>query len=73
MDWLVGACHAATPRPGGPRVRLPGERALKLLREQIAAGVALYPSIMPALEPWARKLGATPPPSLRRSAAPSSD
>ena len=73
MDWLVGACHAATPRPGGPRVRMPGERALELLREQTAAGVALYPSIMPALEPWARKLGVTPPTSLRRSAAPSSD
>src|SRR5512140_3216644 len=45
MDWLVDACHAATPRPGGPRVRMPGERALKLLREQTASGVALYPSI----------------------------
>jgi LDH2 family malate/lactate/ureidoglycolate dehydrogenase len=72
MDWLADACHAATPRPGGPRVRLPGERALALLREQSAAGVELYPSIMPALEPWARKLGVTPPTSLRRSAAPSS-
>ena len=73
MDWLVNACHTATPRPDAPPVRLPGERALKLLREQTAAGVALYPSIIPALESWARKLGVTPPPSLRRSAAPSSD
>ena len=72
MDWLVGACHAATPRPGGPRVRMPGERALALRREQSARGVALYPEIIPALEPWARKLGVTPP-SPRPSAAPSSD
>jgi len=73
MDWLVDACHAATPRPGGPRVRMPGERALKLLRDQSVAGGALHQWIMPALEPWARKLGVTPPTSLRRSAAPSSD
>ena len=73
MDWLVDACHEATPRPGGPRVRLPGERGLALHRAQSAAGVALYPSIMPALEAWARKLGVTPPTSLPPPAPPSSD
>jgi len=61
MDWLVRACHDATPRPGGPPVRLPGERALRSCREQRANGVALYPAIMPALEPWARRLGVTGP------------
>ena len=61
MDWLVKACHDATPRPGGPRVRLPGERALALHREQSANGVALYPTIMPSLEPWAQKLAVTLP------------
>jgi L-lactate dehydrogenase len=61
MDWLVNACHDATRRPGGPRVRMPGERALALYREQSARGVALYPGIMPALEPWAQRLGVTPP------------
>jgi LDH2 family malate/lactate/ureidoglycolate dehydrogenase len=71
MDWLVRACHDATPRPNGPPVRLPGERALRSYREQIANGVALYPAIMPALEPWARKLGVAPSPPLARS--PSSD
>jgi LDH2 family malate/lactate/ureidoglycolate dehydrogenase len=64
MDWLVQACHEAKPRPGGPRVRMPGERALALYREHTAHGVALYPAIMPALEPWARKLGASPPAPL---------
>jgi LDH2 family malate/lactate/ureidoglycolate dehydrogenase len=69
MDWLVRACHDATPRPGVSRVRLPGERALALYREQAANGVALYPGIMPALETWARRLAVTfspappPPPS----------
>jgi L-lactate dehydrogenase len=61
MDWLVNACHEATPRPGGDPVRLPGERALRLHREQRAHGVALYHEIMPALAPWAQKLGVEPP------------
>ena len=73
MDWLVAACHDAKPRPGGPNVRLPGERGLAVQRAQSAAGVALYPSIMPALEPWASKLGVTPPTSLRRLESPSAD
>ena len=59
MDWLVRACHDATPRPGGTPVRLPGERALRLYREQSTNGVTLYPQILPALAPWARKLGVT--------------
>ena len=61
MDWIVRACHEATPRPGGPPVRMPGERALRLYREQSAHGVALYPAIMPALAPWAERLGVVPP------------
>jgi hypothetical protein len=31
------------------------------LREQRAQGVALYPTIMPALEPWAEKLDVVMP------------
>lgn len=61
MDWLADACHGATPRPGVERVRLPGERGLKLMREQLATGVALHPAILPALEPWAAKLGVEMP------------
>jgi LDH2 family malate/lactate/ureidoglycolate dehydrogenase len=59
MDWLVRACHEATPRSGGAPVRLPGERALRLYREQAAHGVVLYPEIMPALATWAANLGVT--------------
>jgi hypothetical protein len=34
---------------------------MKRLREQRARGVALYATIMPALLPWAQKLGVGPP------------
>jgi L-lactate dehydrogenase len=61
MDWLVDACHGATPRPGVERVRLPGERGLTLMREQLAHGLALHPTILPSLEPWAAKLGVAMP------------
>ena len=55
--WLADACRAATPRPGGPQVRLPGERGLALMRKQRAEGVALHPTILPALQPWAERYG----------------
>ena len=55
MDWIVDACHDATPRPGVARVRVPGENGLARYRDQRANGVALYPTIMPALRPWAEK------------------
>src|SRR5258706_227866 len=55
MDLLVDACHGAIPRPGVERVRVPGENGLRRYREQLANGVALVPSIMPALQPWAEK------------------
>jgi len=64
MDWLVGACHDATPRPGVERVRLPGENGLKRHREQTANGVALFPAIMPSLQPWAEKLGIAVPAAM---------
>ncbi len=61
MDWLVGACHDATPRPGVERVRLPGENGMKRHREQSAKGVALFAGILPALQPWAEKLDVAVP------------
>jgi L-lactate dehydrogenase len=60
-QWLADACHAATPRPGVERVRLPGERGLALMRAQAADGVRLHPSILPALAPWAEQLGVPMP------------
>jgi len=61
MDFVVGAAHASKARPGTARVRLPGEAGMARLAEQRANGVALYPTIMPALAPWAQKLGVTVP------------
>jgi L-lactate dehydrogenase len=61
MDWLVDACHDATPRPGVARVRLPGENGMKRHREQLANGIALFPAIMPSLQSWAEKLGVAAP------------
>jgi len=61
MDYLVGAAHASKPRPGVPHVRLPGEAGVRRLREQRAQGVTLYPTIMPALAPWAAKLSVALP------------
>jgi L-lactate dehydrogenase len=56
-NWIADACHRATPRPGGPGVRLPGERGLALMRKQRAEGVALHPTILPSLAPWAERCG----------------
>jgi LDH2 family malate/lactate/ureidoglycolate dehydrogenase len=58
---LAGACRATPPRPGFDGVRLPGEAGLKRRAAQLAKGVELYPSIMPALAPWAKKLGVNTP------------
>jgi len=60
-DWLVAACHDATPRVAGTPPRLPGERGLQRHREQREHGVALHPSIMPALQPWAEKFSVVAP------------
>ena len=59
--WLAAACRTSPVRPGDPAVRLPGERALKLREEQLVRGVRLYPSILPALRPWAEKFGVSLP------------
>lgn len=64
MDHVARAAHESKPRPGGARVRLPGEAGMKRRREQRASGVALYPAIMPALQPWAAKLRVAPPSPL---------
>jgi L-lactate dehydrogenase len=61
MDHMVEASHASKPRPGVARVRVPGEAGMRRLREQRRNGVALYPAIMPALAPWAEKLGVAVP------------
>jgi LDH2 family malate/lactate/ureidoglycolate dehydrogenase len=63
MDHVADAARRTKPRAGVDRVRLPGERGLSLYREQLAQGVTLYPSILPALAPWAAKYGVELPAS----------
>ncbi len=60
-DWLAEACRQTPPRPGFDRVRLPGESGLKRRGAQLKDGIELYPTIMPALAPWAKKLGVAIP------------
>lgn len=60
-EWIAEACRSTPPRPGVERVRLPGESGLARRRDQLEHGVELYPSIMPALAPWAEKFGVKTP------------
>jgi LDH2 family malate/lactate/ureidoglycolate dehydrogenase len=50
---------------GAPPARLPGQRAWELRREQLAAGVMLYPSIMEDLAPLAAQFDVPQPQPLR--------
>ncbi len=54
-------CKESPPGPGVEAVRLPGEAALARKRRALAEGVDLYPGVMPALEPWARRFQVEPP------------
>ena len=55
--WLAEACRNSPAVPGGEPVRLPGERGLANKRRALTEGVSLYPGILEALAPHARKLG----------------
>jgi len=56
-QWMADACRTTRVKPGNAAVRMPGERGLRARDAQRARGVALHPEILPALEPWAEKLG----------------
>jgi LDH2 family malate/lactate/ureidoglycolate dehydrogenase len=60
---LARQCHASRPSRAGTPVRTPGERGVRLAEQQREGGVALYPSIMPMLKPWAEKLAVAMPPT----------
>lgn len=55
MDWIGDACRENPPRPGVANVRMPGDRGLSLKRDQLRDGVALHPTIAPALEACAER------------------
>ena len=61
MGWVAQACLDNPPRPGFDRVRLPGQNGLLRRERQLRDGVELEPSILPALAPWAEKLGVALP------------
>jgi LDH2 family malate/lactate/ureidoglycolate dehydrogenase len=61
MDEVVRQCHAAKPAQEGQRVRMPGEKGFALAQEQRAKGVALYPGVFEALQPWSEQLKVTAP------------
>jgi LDH2 family malate/lactate/ureidoglycolate dehydrogenase len=56
MGAVAQQCHASKPAQGNTAVRTPGERGLALAKQQRDKGLNLHPSVMPMLEPWARKL-----------------
>ncbi len=57
--WLADAASGNPAPPGAPPVRLPGARGLALREHQARDGVALYPGILQALQPWAERLNVT--------------
>ncbi len=61
---VTAQCRASRPVTPGTAVRTPGESGVRLSREQQAGGVALYPTILPALEAWGRKFGVAAPAPL---------
>ncbi len=63
-DHLRNISHASKPQPGVGRVRLPGERGLARKAAQLADGVELHGTIMPALVALAGELGVSLPVAL---------
>ena len=61
IDHIAEACRTNPPRPGVEGVRLPGQAAMSKKRQALADGAVLHPSIMPALMPWAERLGVQVP------------
>lgn len=54
-------CEQSSHKVGEPAVRVPGQRAWQRRQNQIQSGVALYPTIMEDIKPWAEKFGITMP------------
>jgi L-lactate dehydrogenase len=63
-EHIADTCRKTPPREGFDRVRLPGESGLRRREKQVREGVELYPSILPALQPWIEKLGVPLPKAI---------
>jgi LDH2 family malate/lactate/ureidoglycolate dehydrogenase len=64
MSFLAQSCFEAPVPKGKPPVRMPGQAALLRREKQLAKGVELHPTILPALEPWAEKFGVAAPAAM---------
>lgn len=64
IDYLLAACRDAAPDDPAQPVRVPGQSAWRRREAALADGLALYPGIFEALDPWARRLGVEPPQPL---------
>jgi L-lactate dehydrogenase len=61
---LARLCRSSAPRDPAQPVRLPGEAAAQRKARQLRAGVALYPTILAAIRPWAEKFAIALPQPL---------
>lgn len=61
MEATARACRTARVAPGRPPVRLPGDGALARKAAQTRDGVALHPSALESLRPWAERAGVALP------------
>jgi len=57
MDEIARQCHASQPISPDSPVRLPGEKGLKNMQDQIRNGVKLHPSIASSLQPYEERFG----------------
>jgi LDH2 family malate/lactate/ureidoglycolate dehydrogenase len=63
-SFFAQFCVQTSVPAGKPPVRLPGHVALASRADQLAHGVRLHPTILPALVPWAETLKVKIPPNL---------
>lgn len=64
-SFLYQSCKQSKPIKAEQPVRLPGERALKLKKEQEEKGIQLYPTILPAIQPFCDKYAVPLPEAIR--------
>ncbi|RWB94708.1 MULTISPECIES: Ldh family oxidoreductase [unclassified Mesorhizobium] len=67
MRFLAQRCRASRVAPGSDPVRVAGDRALMLKRDQLRDGVRLLDSILDDIRPWAERLDCTFPAPIARS------
>jgi L-lactate dehydrogenase len=60
-SFVAQFCKESRAPSGKSPVRIPGEAALERRTKQLANGVELHPTIMPAITPWAKSRNVKPP------------